>query len=48
MAARFLRVYTRRDAERVKQFIDDLEASKSAGVQKVIEEVRTELMFYFD
>ena len=48
MAARFLRVYTRRDAERVKQFIDDLEASKSAGVRKVIEEVRTELMFYFD
>ncbi len=47
-AARFLRVYTRRDAERVKQFVDTLDASKSVSVQKVIEEVRTELLFYFD
>ncbi len=43
--ARFLRVYTRKDAERVKQIVDNLDENKSRSVQKVIEEVRTELMF---
>lgn len=45
-ATRFLRVYTRKDAERVKQIVENLDENKSSGIQKVIEEVRTELLFY--